>query len=88
MDNHLKMMDSLHNLDTMGLQFICGLIEALWRERMPAQLPTGYTTPQVMDLQTPSTNSPMSQEVFRAASNLGTMITSPPQPYVFFSGTM
>ena len=78
-DNHLKMIDSCHNLDSMGLQFICESIEALRRERTPAQLLLGYTTPQVMDLQVPSTNSPMFQEVFQAAGNLGTMITSQPQ---------
>ena len=76
-DNHLKMMESLHTLDAWGLQFICELIEAVWRERMLVWLPLGYTTPQVMDrLQVPLTNSPMSQELLWAASNMGTTITS------------
>ena len=80
MDNHIKMMDPLRHLDTTGLQFICESVEALHRERMPAQPPPGYCMPQTMDpLQGATTNSPLSQEFFWAASNLGTAITMPPQ---------
>ena len=76
--NHLKMMNSMHNLDSVGLHFICESIEALQKERMPAQPLLGYTTPQLTDLLS-SADSPMLQEVFRAASNLDTMIAGPPQ---------
>ena len=60
------------------LCIICESIEALQKERMPAQPLLGYTTPQPTDLLS-SVDSPMLQEVFRAASNLDTMIAGPPQ---------
>ena len=42
---------------------------------MPTQPPQGYTTPQVTDPQQgTATNSPLSQEFYQAASNLGTAI--------------
>ena len=44
-NNHIKMMDILWHLDTVGLQFICESVEALHRERTPAQAPPGYRTP-------------------------------------------
>ena len=79
-DNHIKMMDALCCLDTTRLQFICESVEALCRERMPAQPPPGYCTPQATDPpQGTTTNSPLSQEFYRATSNLSTAITRPPQ---------
>ena len=81
-DNHIKMMDALRHLNTTGLQFIYESVEALCRERMPAQLLPGYRTPQVMDPpQGMTTNSPLSQEFYQAASNLCTVITRPPQQH-------
>ena len=79
-DNHLKIMDALCHLDTVGLQFIYESVEALHRERMPAQPLPDYCMPQMMDSpQGVATNSPMLQEFLRAASNLGTVIVTPPQ---------
>ena len=80
MDNHIKMMDTLHYLDSYGLQFICESAEALLRERMPTQAPPGYHMLQVLDNPCVSTNNPpLSQELYRAASNLGTAIVEPQQ---------
>ena len=79
-DNHIKMMDALHHLDSYGLQFICESAEALCRERMPTQAPPGYHTPQASDIPRGSTNNPLlSQEFYRAASNLRTAIMEPQQ---------
>ena len=78
-DNHLKMMDALCHLDTVGLQFICESVEALRRERMPAQPPPDYHTLQVTDSPQVATNSLMSQQFLRATSNLGTAIVTPLQ---------
>ena len=79
-DNHIKMMDALCHLDTIGLQFICESVEALHRERMPTQPPPGYHMPQMTDPpQGVATNSPLSQEFLQAASNLGTVIVMPLQ---------
>ena len=73
-------MDALHHLDSYGLQFICELAEALHRERTPTQAPPGYRTPQASDIPRGSTNNPpLSQEFYRAASNLGTAIVEPQQ---------
>ena len=72
------MMDALHHLDSYGLQFICELAEALHRELMPTQAPPGYHMPQALDIPHGSTNNPLlSQEFYRAASNLGTAIVEP-----------
>ena len=80
MDNHIKMMDALHHLDSYGLQFICELAEALHREWMPTQAPPGYHMPQASDIPHGSTNNPpLSQEFYRATSNLGTAIVEPQQ---------
>ena len=80
MDNHLKMMDALCHLDTVGLQFICESMEALCRERMPTHPTPGYCMPQMTDSpQGVATNSQMSQEFLWAASNLGAVIVTPPQ---------
>ena len=77
-DNHIKMMDDLCHLDTMGLQFICKSVEALRIERTPTQVPPGYSTSQAMDLlQGMATYSPLSQEFYWAPSNLSTAITRP-----------
>ena len=77
-DNHIKMMDALRHLDTYGLQFICELAEALHRERMPTQAPQGYPMLQASDIPCGSPNNPpLSQEFYRATSNLGTAIVGP-----------
>ena len=79
-DNHIKMMDALRHLDSYGLQFICESVEALQRERMPTQAPPGYCTLQVLDaLWGLIRHPPLSQEFYRAASNLGTAIVEPKQ---------
>ena len=79
-DNHIKMMDALHHLDSYSLQFICKSVEALCRERMPTQAPPGYHMPQASDIPWGLTNNPLlSQEFYRAASNLGTAIVEPQQ---------
>ena len=79
-DNHIKMMDALHHLDSYGLQFICELAEALHRERTPTQAPPGYHMPQELDIPCRLTNNPpLSQEFYGAASNLGTAIMEPQQ---------
>ena len=73
-------MDALCHLDSYGLQFICELAEALHREQTPTQAPLGYHMPQVSDIPHGSTNNPLlSQEFYRAASNLGTAIVEPQQ---------
>ena len=78
MDNHIKMMDILHHLDTCGLQFICESVEVLCRERTPTQAPPGYHMPQASDTpQGMTSHPPLSQEFYRAASNLGTAIMEP-----------
>ena len=80
MDNHIKMMDALCHLDSYHLQFICQSVEALHRERMPTQAPPGYRMLQVLDtLWGLISNPPLSQEFYRAASNLGTAIVEPQQ---------
>ena len=80
MDNHIKMMDALCHLDSYGLQFICESAEALRRERTPTQAPPGYRTPKVSDASQGSiSNSPLSQEFYRATSNLCTAIVKPQQ---------
>ena len=80
MDNHIKMMDALHHLDSYGLQFICESAEALCREQTPTQAPLGYPTPQALDIPRGSTNNPpLSQEFYRVTSNLGTAIVEPQQ---------
>ena len=77
-DNHIKMMDTLHHLDSYGLQFICKSVEALHRERTPTQAPPGYRTPQASDASQGSISNPLlSQEFYRAASNLSTAIVEP-----------
>ena len=77
-DNHIKMMDALCHLDSYGLQFICESAEALHRERMPTQAPPGYRMLQALDtLRGSISNPPLSQEFYRAASNLGTAIVEP-----------
>ena len=79
-DNHIKMMDSLYHLDTTGLQFICKSVEALHRERTPTQAPPDYCTLQASDiLRGTASHSPLSQEFYRATSNLGTAIVEPQQ---------
>ena len=79
-DNHIKMMDALWHLDSYGLQFICESVEVLHRERMPTQAPPGYCTPQALDIQRRLPNNPpLSQEFYRATSNLGTAIVEPQQ---------
>ena len=79
-DNHIKMMDALCHLDSYGLQFICESAEALHRERTPTQAPPGYCTLQASDTSRGSiSNPPLSQEFYRAASNLGTAIVEPQQ---------
>ena len=79
-DNHIKMMDALCHLDSYGLQFICESVEALRTERTPTQAPPGYHTPQASDIPWGSTNNPLlSQEFYRATSNLGTAIVEPQQ---------
>ena len=79
-DNHIKMMDALHHLDSSSLQFICESAEALHREQTPTQAPPGYPTPQVLDIPRRSPNNPpLSQEFYRATSNLGTAIMEPQQ---------
>ena len=78
MDNHIKMMDALRHLDTCGLQFICESVEALCRETTPTQAPPGYCMPQASDtLWGMTSHPPLSQEFYRAASNLGTAIVEP-----------
>ena len=80
MDNHIKMMDALHHLNSYGLQFICESAEALCREQMPTQAPPGYCTPQASDIPCRSSNNPpFSQEFYRVASNLSTAIMEPQQ---------
>ena len=80
MDNHIKMMDALCHLDSYGLQFICESAEALRRERMPTKAPPGYCMLQALDTPRGSTNNPLlSQEFYRAASNLGMAIMEPQQ---------
>ena len=77
-DNHIKMMDALHH--SYGLQFICELAEALHREQMPTQAPPGYHMLQVSDIPRGSPNNPpLSQEFYRATSNLSTAIVEPQQ---------
>ena len=62
-DNHIKMMDALHHLDSYGLQFICESAEALCRERMPTQAPPGYRMLQASDtLRGMTSHPPLSQE--------------------------
>ena len=81
-DNHIKMMDALCHLDTIGLQFICESLEALRRERTHTQAPPGYRTLQASDVLrgiTSQSHSPMSHEFYRAASNLSTTIVEPQQ---------
>ena len=79
-DNHIKMMDTLHHLDSYGLQFICESAEALCRERMPTQAPPGYCMLQASDTPWGSiSNALLSQEFYRAARNLGTAIVEPQQ---------
>ena len=73
-------MDTLCHLDSYSLQFICESAEALRREQTPTKAPPGYCTPQVSDIPCGSTNNPpLSQEFYRAASNLGTAIVEPQQ---------
>ena len=80
MDNHIKMMDTLQHLASYGLQFICKSVEALHRERMPTQAPPGYRTLQASDIPCGSLNNPLlSQEFYRATSNLSTAIVEPQQ---------
>ena len=80
MDNHITRMDALHHLDSYGLHFICDSAEALHRERMLTQAPPGYHTPQASDtLQGWISHPPLSQEFYRAASNLSTAIMEPQQ---------
>ena len=80
MDNYIKMMVALHHLDSYSLQFICESAEALCRERMPTQAPPGYCMPQTSDIPWVSTNNPpISQEFYRATSNLSTAIVEPQQ---------
>ena len=77
-DNHIKMMDTLRHLDTCGLQFTCESVEALHREKTLTQAPPGYHMPQALD--TPwgmTSHPPLSQEFYRATSNLGTAILEP-----------
>ena len=79
-DNHIKMMDAVCHLDSYGLQFICKSAEALRRERMPTQAPPGYRTPQASDaLWGLISHPPLSQEFYRATSNLSTAIMEPRQ---------
>ena len=79
-DNHIKLMDALRHLDSYSLQFICESAEALHREQTPTQAPPGYRTPQALDIPRRSSNNPpLSQEFYRAASNLGTAIVEPQQ---------
>ena len=80
MDNHIKMMDALHHLDSYGLQFICESAEALHREKMPTQAPLCYHMLQASDILHGWTSKPpLSQEFYRAANNLGTAIVEPQQ---------
>ena len=80
MDNHIKMMGALHHLDSYSLQFICELAEALRRDQTPTQAPPGYHTLQASDIPYGSSNnSPLSQEFYRATSNLSTAIVEPQQ---------
>ena len=80
MDNHIKMMDALHHLDSYDLHLICESAEALRTERTPTQAPPGYPMPQALDIPCGSTNNPpLSQEFYRAVSNLGTAIVEPQQ---------
>ena len=73
-------MDALHHLDSYSLQFICESAEALHRERTPTQAPPGYHTLQALDIPCGlSSNPPLSQEFYRATSNLGTAIVEPQQ---------
>ena len=77
-DNHIRMMDALCHLDSYSLQFICESAEALHRERMPTQAPPGYHMSQVSDIPCGSPNNPpLSQEFYRATSNLWTAIMEP-----------
>ena len=47
---------------------------------MPTQAPPGYRMPQASDIPRRSTNNPpLSQEFYRATSNLGTAIVEPQQ---------
>ena len=79
-DNHIKMMDTLCHLDSYGLQFICELAEALHRERTPTQAPLGYHMLQASDIPCGLTSNPLlSQEFYRATSNLGTATVEPQQ---------
>ena len=63
-------MDALRYLDNYGLQFICESAQALSQEWTPVRAPPGYFT-----LQVPGT--PLVQEFYRAASNVGTAIVAP-----------
>ena len=79
-DNHIKMMDALCHLDSYSLQFICESAEVLRRERTPTQAPPGYRMPQVLDtLRGMTSHPPLSQEFYRATSNVGTAIVEPQQ---------
>ena len=79
-ENHIKMMDALCHLDSYSLQFICKSVEALSRERMPTQAPPGYQMLQASDTPWGLTSNPLlSQEFYRAASNLSTAIVEPQQ---------
>ena len=80
MDNHIKMMDALQHLDTVGLQFICKSVEAPCREITPTQAPPGYCMQQASNILcgvTSQSHSLMSHEFYRAVSNLGTAIVEP-----------
>ena len=80
MDNHIKMMDALQHLDTVGLQFICKSVEALCREITPTQAPPGYCMQQASNILhgiASQSHSLMSHEFYRVVSNLGTAIVEP-----------
>ena len=79
-DNHIRMMDALHHLDSCSLQFICESAGTLHRERMPTQAPPGYHMLQACYIPRRSPNNPLlSQEFYRATSSLGTAIVEPQQ---------
>ena len=70
----------LHHLESYGLHFIYESVEALHRERTPTQAPPGYHMLQALDASQGSiSNPPLSQEFYRAASNLSTAIVEPQQ---------
>ena len=72
------MMDALCHLDSYGLEFICKSAEALRRERMPTHAPPAYHMPQALDTSWGLISNPLlSQEFYRATSNLGTAIVEP-----------